>query len=659
MATVDDLYQAFTDAGPSGLAMAAVNRLHKTDPDRPRILPTERAAAGRHLRQLLDSNTIVEIGKGRWAATTAGEWTAGDTETARAARPVPQAAAVLPPDETTAARPARVAVAEPVVDPALLAYATDAERLALRIFQATNAGDDWETWVKAVFPTFATKPFGVHHTHFWEHIWSIRAHTPTDPYVACWARDHAKSSSCEMAAVRLGVTRVRRYCLYVCSEQDLADQHVDTIASMLGDDMIVAAYPDFADRAVGKYGTSRGWRRNRLHTKGGFVVDALGLDTAARGRRIDEQRPDLFIIDDVDGQEDTPRTVDRKIREITRKILPAGAQDLAVLAVQNKVHPNSIFARLVSRGLPGEPVPADFLAGRIVSGPIPAIWNFEWTERVADGARHYDITDGVASWEGMPLDACQHQLNTFGLAGFLAEFQHDEPDLDGGMFAHIDFDIQVRVSEAQLPPLVRLCTWVDPAVSKTDRSDSCGVSVAGLGVDRRYYFLWAWEQRATPTEALTVAARAAIEYGCEVLGVETDQGGDTWKVVYQQVMAKIVDELTATHGGELPPEVRIPRYESAKAGSAQMSKADRLQRMVTEYDLGRIKHVETGALVLERGLRRFPLYPPFDVADSAWHAWNWLATKGRGNPLVGGQTRTRAAKGVLPQFSPSSLPGTH
>jgi len=38
---------------------------------------------------------------------------------------------------------------------------------------------------------------------------------------------------------------------------------------------------------------SKGWRRNRLRTASGFTIVAIGLDTAARGVKLDEDRPDL------------------------------------------------------------------------------------------------------------------------------------------------------------------------------------------------------------------------------------------------------------------------------------------------------------------------------------------------------------------------------
>lgn len=1030
--TVVDVYVAFHDAGPGGLAMADLNRLHKTDPDRPRVLPTERAAAGRHLRQLIDAAALEAVGKGRWRAVAGADWRPGDPVTARATRPVPQArpGVDLPADQhanlTRRPRPPGDLTVD--VDPALLQYADPDERRALGLYLVQHS-DDWRTWVPALFPQFTSRPFASFHETFWDQIWSIEDGKPFDPIIAIWSRGAAKSTSTEMAVTALGARKKRRYVWYchetgtrildpdhgwlavddhptaipriddgyriqvaglpwnlaetvtsehrywvrriavrttkaaekgydnyrtapgwsearmidwntwiglpidrtivdqripleekisrptrtyapgaagqrswlddpewwwliglwwgdgtlggarnsqiawsmgdahpeylerlnallqrhgynpgasrpksgakvtnvyvadtalanwlhtwkqgknrkepppwieqlplekqrhllagylaadgshtdrgaslssihlpgllavrrialrlgivtsICqtrtgrkegdfvnpntgkmyptsaaykldmrqgvaqlgyteapmkqelldvfvddghlwsrvkkidrvtdrkfvavttstggylthvgrshncsSTQQLADEHVASIGAMLQTDVMEVAYPAMADRAVDKYGHSKGWKRNRLRTADGFIIDALGLDTAARGMKVEDMRPDLICLDDIDEQDDTPGTVAKKIRAITRKILPAGARHVGVIAVQNLVHPESIFARLVSTGEPGEPEPAHFLATRRVSGPIPAVYDLDY-EHVTDvgGRTRWLITGGEPSWpEGLTLAECQHEIDTFGIEAFLAECQHQEPDLRGGWFDHLDFTDQgpIRIPEALVPDLVRTVVTVDPAVTATDKSDSCGIVVASLGRDRNIYVQWAWEQIASPADAMRVAITAAIEFGASDVIVETDQGGDTWKLAYETVRKAVVEEIVADNGGEIPDGLFLPRFGHEKAGSTGDSKRARIAKLRVDYDVGpRIRHVGGGAHVLERGLRRFPLFKPHDVVDSLFWSRYWLGKKGGGDLPMGGRTRTRAAKGALPSFSPSSLPG--
>src|SRR5690606_24664960 len=101
------------------------------------------------------------------------------------------------------------------------------------------------------------------------------------------------------------------------------------------------------ERLVGKFGNSKGWRRNRLRTSDGFTIDAMGLDSAKRGAKVDEQRPDFLIIDDVDDAEDSEDTTTKNMRIIARKIMPTLTDGAAILFIQNMVSDSSMMARVL------------------------------------------------------------------------------------------------------------------------------------------------------------------------------------------------------------------------------------------------------------------------------------------------------------------------
>jgi phage terminase large subunit-like protein len=112
--------------------------------------------------------------------------------------------------------------------------------------------------------------------------------------------------------------------------------------------------------------------------------------------------------------------------------------------------------------------------------------------------------------------------------------------------------------------------------------------------------------------ALTKAIQVALEYGCDVVGIETDQGGETWGSVYRE----------AAHSLELKDN-QIPRLRYARAGSIG-PKTHRASMMLTDYEKGRITHVWGTHGVLEKSLRRFPKTKPFDLVDAAFWAWRDL-----------------------------------
>lgn len=513
-------------------------------------------------------------------------------------------------------------------DELALASPAEQEQYRLYLIDAAVKADAWQALLPAVAPDYAKVAFAPHHHELWNWAWKIEADARPHPFVAIWPRGGAKSTTAEMAVMMLGARLKRQYCLYISETQDQADDHVANIAALLEGEEIGFAYPEVGQRLVGKYGNAKGWRRNRIRTATGFTVDAIGLDSAARGIKLEAMRPDLLVLDDIDGEADSELTTSKKIRTITRALIPAGSRNCAILAIQNKVHDDSIFARLADGR-------ADFLRDRQVSGPIPAIWNLEWE----DIDNSFKIVGGSPAWpDGQGVATCQAMMNDMGLSAFLAECQHSTVPPSGGMFDHIDWH-DIRVTEAEVPDMKRVVVWMDPAVTDTNQSDAQGIICDGLGTDGLIYRLWAWEGRTSPLVAMKRAIRQAVHYGADTVGIETDQGGDTWKSVYFLAC----EELRAE--GVL--EGSAPRYAEKKAGAGHGAKATRAQRMLVDYERRRFRHVEGTISTLEVGLQRFPKTKPFDLADAAY--WSWLDLANGGKKRV----RTRsAATTSIGAFSP-------
>ena len=268
-------------------------------------------------------------------------------------------------------------------------------------------------------------PFAVRHLDFWRWVFALRPGRAAPAFVSIWPRGGGKSTSVELAVAHVARKQTRRYGLYVSETQLQADTHVSNAGRMLEEVGV--------ERSVTKYGHARSWRRNRLIADG-FALDAYGLDAAARGAKIDSMRPDIIILDDVDGAHDSLTVIGKKIHTITHSLLPAGATSLAVLAVQNLPNRSGVFARLADGR-------AEWLMQREVSGPYPAVDGLQ-VERATqdDGPTLWRITGGTPTWKGQNLDDCERQINTFGLAAFRAESQHEAQNT-GGLFQRDWFKI--------------------------------------------------------------------------------------------------------------------------------------------------------------------------------------------------------------------------
>ncbi len=485
-------------------------------------------------------------------------------------------------------------------DPTVL----DTYSLAELDAEAARRARTWFAWLDAAFPDHVAGGFAPYHAEFWDWVWSLERGTRPRPFVAIWPRGFGKSTNAELAAAAVACRGTRRYALYVSETQEQADDHVQNVAALLESDVVALAYPDAGERSIGKHGNVKGWRRNRVRTASGFTVDAIGLDTAARGVKLDEARPDLLIFDDLDGKLDSPAITEKKIITLTHTLLPAGAADAAVLAVQNLVIPDGIFARLADGR-------ADFLADRIVSGPHPAVRNLVTEQR--DGRTV--VAGGEPTWTAMGLDACQRMINAEGITAFLAERQHEVEAPAGGMFDHLEWR---RCRWDEVPDLLRVVVWVDPAVTNTDQSDSHAIQVDGLAADQKtVYRLYSWEDRTSPEDALRRAILKAVELKAEKVGVETDQGGDTWQSVYRESMRRLVAE-------GLLCESQAPQFDQAKAGATGENKAHRASQMLPSYERAEVIHVVGTHGVLERALKRFPKTKPFDLVDAAYWSWRDL-----------------------------------
>lgn len=499
-----------------------------------------------------------------------------------------------------------------------VAASTDLWRYALAEWSTPEDEGDWEPWLRSLFPAEVKHAFAPHHEQFWEWVWSIEAGVRPDPFCAVWPRGGGKSSSAEMGVAALGARRVRRYGLYISATQDQADDHVSNVAGLLESDRLADRYPDMATRMVGKYGASKGWRRNRLRTSSGFSVDAMGLDSAARGVKLEDARPDFMVLDDLDKETDSPAATERKIKTLTRGVLPASSADCAILAIQNLVHENSVFARLVDGR-------ADFLASRTVSGPVKAL-DAMAHEQV--GGRTV-IVAGSPTWAGQSLARCQEQVDDWGITAFLGEAQHDVTAPPGGMFDHLSF---AHCAPNAVPDLVRTVVWVDPAVTDKDTSDAHGIQADGIAADGTIYRLRSWEARTSPRDALRRAITIAIEVGADHVGVETDQGGDTWTSVYREAAQDVLDERV----DEGMMEAAIPPFTSDKAGAGYGPKVHRASKMLADYErktkTGRpaIVHVLGDHAILEGALRRFPKTKPLDLVDTSFWSWTDLRNRRRG-----------------------------
>ncbi len=331
----------------------------------------------------------------------------------------------------------------------------------------------WEPWAKRFLPGLCKYDFAEHHRQAWDWFENLPAEDTPPALVYCVNRGGAKSGTFEACCVRLAYTLKRRFVLYISETQKQANLHVQAVRTQLERSGVKPKLTEF--------GQSAGWQMSLLRTANGFNVLALGLDSAARGIRFDEFRPDLIIADDLDGKHDTPKTTEKKLETLTESILPAGSPFCAFAFGQNVILHDGLMDSLV-KGT------AKWLSHRITVF-VEAIKGFEWAERTQpDGTIAFDITGGESAWKaGQPLKALQSILWKIGLRAFLREYQHKVGSSGGGLWDGMPFryladdlaegKFPVPVKEDGLPIFDRIVVAVDPSGSR--RGDEAGIVAAG------------------------------------------------------------------------------------------------------------------------------------------------------------------------------------
>jgi phage terminase large subunit-like protein len=151
------------------------------------------------------------------------------------------------------------------------------------------------------------------------------------------------------------------------------------------------------------------------------------------------------------------------------------------------------------------------------------------------------------------------------------------------------------------PELVRIVVAVDPPVTSTAGSDSCGIIVAGLGVDKRAYVI---ADRTVQGREPTVWARAAVaafhDHEASTIVVETNQGGDLLVNMFKSIdtfvpvkkvyasrgkfsraepVSALYAEGRVAHVGTFP-ELERQMCDFAADGLAQGKSPDRLDALV-------------------------------------------------------------------------------
>jgi phage terminase large subunit-like protein len=133
------------------------------------------------------------------------------------------------------------------------------------------------------------------------------------------------------------------------------------------------------------------------------------------------------------------------------------------------------------------------------------------------------------------------------------------------------------------PELVRIVVAVDPPVTSTAASDTCGIIVAGLGADKRAYVVADRSvQGRDPATWAKAAVAAYHDHEADTIVVETNQGGDLLVATFKSIDARVpVKKVYASRGKYIRAEPVSALYAEGRV--AHVGEFVELERQMCDF----------------------------------------------------------------------------
>lgn len=375
-----------------------------------------------------------------------------------------------------------------------------------------------------------------------------------------------------------------------------AEEHLQTFKDELdSNEALTRDFPELCSPLVGqRKNTAIAQSRDQIRQANGFAFVAKGADSKTLGLKINKQRPDLILFDDIEPQEANYSENEALKRKGT---------------LLNAILPMNIYARVVFAGTTTMPLSIiDQL--RMVEEKVREYGESELPEILGNsksllksGTNEFDSNSYIST----------PNSNTENLKSSAPDlYESLDPDLrwviDENIKVHY-FPVIIKEGDSERslwpefwsmeylnsirhtrsfamnlmnrPVSVDAAYWqdadirigepaggygntllvVDPAVTTKKRSDYTGIAVVSRGLnaegkpDNRLYVRYAEQHKVSPGPELRELVTGLCErYGASVVLVESNQGGDVWKSVFDGIPAKLrleravgAKELRATH----------------------------------------------------------------------------------------------------------------
>lgn len=159
-------------------------------------------------------------------------------------------------------------------------------------------------------------------------------------------RGNAKSTWISMTIPLKAICKgSEKYILLIADTADQAKKYLATLKDeLLNNEELRKKYPIACQEG-------EVWNADRIETKNGVCVEALGKGNNVRGRKYKHYRPTMIIVDDPQGDEDIISPVTRKkdIEWVDKALVPAGTKTTNIFIVGTMLHREAIVGVIANR----------------------------------------------------------------------------------------------------------------------------------------------------------------------------------------------------------------------------------------------------------------------------------------------------------------------
>jgi hypothetical protein len=290
-------------------------------------------------------------------------------------------------------------------------------------------------------------------------IWGLLTDQQKERILLAIPRDHAKTTLAKLAAVWYFLFTPHRFCVYLSNTNAIAKGACKDIIGFLKCANFVSVFGEV--KWVKESENESLWIFD-MTLPGGRVkrciLRAIGQGQQMRGINIDNQRPDIAIVDDVEDNDNTgSETLQKNLDKwIFGPFLKALARKKKIIWLGNMLSKTSLLARL-SRMPRWNPVVFGALVKSVLTGKLEPLWPGKWTvESLKEDFKEYKDNGLIETWMCEMMNMPGHGENGFTLD-------------------------QINYRPQPTPDDV-LCAWitVDPAFGLKKHNDETAIAVHAI-----------------------------------------------------------------------------------------------------------------------------------------------------------------------------------